>query len=291
MNFLDDFTKSRWGVFAILLISIGLGSSLSYACLCGMGYSLGNLETLLHSPSPSDGLALGWANACQQIGFFLFPWILLSKKLPKNDMNFGSNILLFFLPIFWVFLSSAFIEFSSVINAQFLAHFPTFENWSHQQEMANWKIQSAILGNTSFTGILAVFILMAIVPGILEELFFRSLLLRWQLLYQKPLFAILFNGFIFSAIHFQFEGFFARWILGSILAFVYHKSGKIWVSISVHIFNNAMSIVIYHVNSSQMAFSSDHWMHHPLAILASTVFFVGGWIAIYYLWRPKGISS
>jgi membrane protease YdiL (CAAX protease family) len=291
MNFLDDFTKSRWGVFAILFISIGLGSALSYACLYGMGYSMTELADIFHSPTPTDGLALGWANAFQQVGFFLFPWFLLTKNLPKNPQEMNASKLTFIFPILWIFLSASFIEFSSAVNAEILSLFPTFENWSHAQEMASWKIQSAILANTSAAGFLQIFMLMSIVPGILEELFFRSILLRWQLLYQKPIFAILLNGFIFSAIHFQFEGFFARWILGCVLAFVYHRSGKIWTSIFVHIFNNALSIVIYHVNSSKMTFSADHWMHHPLAICISTAFFVGGWFVLYYLWRPKGISS
>ena len=291
MNFLNDFTKSRWGVFAILFISIGLGSALSYACLYGMGYSMSELVDIFQAPTPADGLALGWANAFQQIGFFLFPWFLLAKNLPKNPPEINAPKLTFIFPILWIFLSAAFIEFSSTINAQILSLFPAFENWSHAQELASWKIQSAILANTSASGFVQIFILMAIAPGVLEELFFRSILLRWQLLYQKPIFAILLNGFIFSAIHFQFEGFLARWILGCVLAFVYHRSGKIWTSISVHIFNNALSIVIYHLNSSQMTFAADHWMHHPLAICISTAFFVGGWFVLYYLWRPKGISS
>ena len=60
--------------------------------------------------------------------------------------------------------------------------------------------------------------LIAIIPAVGEELFFRGVLqklfIKWT---TKKHFSILITAFLFSAIHMQFFGFFPRFILGALL--------------------------------------------------------------------------
>jgi membrane protease YdiL (CAAX protease family) len=294
MKALDFLTKTPTGKWAIIFIAFGFGISLSYTALLLFGYSTADLANIFDSPSAANGLALGWANAFQQLGMFGFSWLLLQNQfeLPnkKATSSFSWSITLC-IGLAWLLLSYGLIEFLGTINQMILGLSPEIANWAHSKELSSLKIQSALLSNNQGWGLFQVIFLVAIVPGILEELFFRSILLRWKLSKMKPIWAISLNGFIFSFIHFQFEGFLARWLLGIMLASIYWKSSKIWMSICMHIFNNALSIFLYMFAYQEMSFSQDHWIHHPIAILTSTLFFIGGWKAIAYLWRPKGIYS
>jgi membrane protease YdiL (CAAX protease family) len=259
-----------------------------------LGYSTAELANIFDSPSATDGLALGWANAFQQLGMFGFSWLLLQNQfepsIKKSPPTFPWFITLV-VCLFWLVLSYGLIEFLGTINQMILGLSPEIANWAHSKELSSLKIQSALLSNNQGWGLFQVIFLVAVVPGILEELFFRSILLKWKLSKMKPIWAISLNGFIFSFIHFQFEGFLARWLLGIMLAWVYWKSGKIWMSIAIHIFNNALSIFLYMFVYQEMSFNKEHWIHHPLAISGSILFFIAGWKAINYLWRPKGIYT
>lgn len=295
MNLKFTLGKTTGEKWIILFISIGLGIALSYIALLCQGYSLIQLESSFQNPSPHDGLALGWANAWQQVGIFGFSTWILSRFLPPIPLaHFQKKTYLFgaaFLTLIWLILSMGFIEWIGLINLKMMAWFPTLQNWAHLQEIKSLKIQTALLNNQGFTGLSQVIFLMSIVPGIFEELFFRSFILRWQLLNQKPIWAIAFNGLIFSFIHFQFEGFFARWILGMMLGYVYLKSGRIWVGILLHILNNLLGVLIYTQLTNQMSFSPDHWIYQTWVMIASGIIFIAGWKGIDYLWRPKGILS
>ena len=54
---------------------------------------------------------------------------------------------------------------------------------------------------------------------------------------------------IFSAIHVQFEGFFARMILGALLGYVFIWTRNLWIPIVIHLLNNSLQIImIYAMN-------------------------------------------
>ena len=89
-----------------------------------------------------------------------------------------------------------------------------------------------------------VFII-AMLPAIGEELCFRSVLQRIMIrLTRSPWAGILVTGFLFSLLHFQFEGFLPRMLLGIILGALYWYSGSIWTSILAHFFNNALQVLV-----------------------------------------------
>jgi membrane protease YdiL (CAAX protease family) len=294
MKALDFLAKTRTGKWAIIFIAFGLGISLSYVSLFAFGFNTTDLVNLFNSPTPSDGLALGWANALQQLGMFGFCWLLLKNQFNSSQTNNDArnpSVLTLIIGSSWLVLSYGLIEFLGILNQMMLGLNTDFQNWAHLREVSGLKIQTALLANNHGWPLVQVVFLMAVVPGIFEELFFRSILLRWKLSVMRPFWAIIINGFVFSFIHFQFEGFLARWLLGIMLGWIYWKTGKIWISIGMHIINNALSIFLYVFIYQEMNFSPDHWIHHPIAILTSTLFFIGGWKAINYLWRPKGISS
>jgi membrane protease YdiL (CAAX protease family) len=92
--------------------------------------------------------------------------------------------------------------------------------------------------------IVALFII-ALMPAIVEEVFFRgamqSIFMRW---FKIPWLVIFITGLIFSAIHFSWYGFIPRVALGMVLGYIFYYTGNLWYSIIAHFFNNALMVTI-----------------------------------------------
>lgn len=91
--------------------------------------------------------------------------------------------------------------------------------------------------------LISIFIV-ALLPAVFEEVFFRgalqNLLSRWL---KAPVWAIVITSVIFSAVHFSYDGFLPRTVLGFILGWLFYRTGNIWVNIAAHFINNAIGIV------------------------------------------------
>jgi membrane protease YdiL (CAAX protease family) len=89
-----------------------------------------------------------------------------------------------------------------------------------------------------------VILIGAIIPGIVEELFFRGVIqtqLQARLISHHN--AIFFSAFIFSVLHFQFYGLLPRMIMGLILGYMFYWSKNIWYPVLVHIVNNTIGVI------------------------------------------------
>jgi len=116
-------------------------------------------------------------------------------------------------------------------------------------------------------------IIIAILPGIGEELVFRGVLQK-QLgfIFRNKILAIWVAAFIFSAIHLQFEGFIPRMVLGVVLGYLYYWTGNLWVTMIAHAFNNGIQIVLIYVTGMDISqvdeTSSDQlqWWMIPISV-------------------------
>jgi len=96
----------------------------------------------------------------------------------------------------------------------------------------------------TFNDLLFNLLLIAILPAIAEEFFFRGVVQK--LVYEGTRnvhAAVWISAAIFSFMHFQFLGFLPRMFLGVVLGYLFAYSGSIWVSIVGHIFNNGSQVV------------------------------------------------
>lgn len=97
-------------------------------------------------------------------------------------------------------------------------------------------------------------ILIALIAGVGEELVFRGVL-QQQLMRRiaNPWVAMALSAAIFSAIHLQFEGFLARWLLGMVLGWLYWRSRNLWVPIVAHSFYNALQVLAQYAYKKEMS--------------------------------------
>jgi membrane protease YdiL (CAAX protease family) len=103
---------------------------------------------------------------------------------------------------------------------------------------------------TGFGDYLVALVVMALGPAIFEETFFRggmqNILQKWT---GRTWTAIIITSLVFSAIHFSWYGFLARFALGMVLGLLYHYSGSLWLSIAGHFLNNGLVVTIMYYMS------------------------------------------
>lgn len=92
--------------------------------------------------------------------------------------------------------------------------------------------------------LLANLVLIALLPAIGEELVFRGVI-QQQLMRRiaNPWVAIFVSAVVFSAMHFQFEGFLPRVLLGFLLGWLYWRTRNFWVPVVGHFFNNGFQVI------------------------------------------------
>lgn len=86
-------------------------------------------------------------------------------------------------------------------------------------------------------------LVIAFAPAIFEEVLFRGalqqLFIRW---FKHAGIAIVVTSILFSALHFSYYGFFARFALGLVLGYIFYYSKNIWFNILAHCLNNGIAV-------------------------------------------------
>lgn len=120
---------------------------------------------------------------------------------------------------------------------------PLPENLIRMEEETAKQLTAILKVKNVWDIVLNVFII-ALLPAIGEELFFRGALQRVVIhLTRNPWVGIVLTAVLFSALHFQFSGFLPRMFLGIVLGAFYWFSGSIYTSMIAHFANNAVQVI------------------------------------------------
>lgn len=133
--------------------------------------------------------------------------------------------------------------------------------WLRMMEQDTNEALKGLLQMDGWGELAANLLIIALLPALGEELLFRGIL-QQQLMRRttNPWVAIAWAALIFSFIHFQFEGFFSRALLGLLLGWLYWISGNFWVPVAAHFFNNGAQVVgqyLYGKNLSTVDLEQD----------------------------------
>lgn len=95
--------------------------------------------------------------------------------------------------------------------------------------------------------------LIAILPGVGEELLFRGIIQkeitnRWQ----NPHVAIWVTAFIFGVFHFQIVGLLPKMMIGLVLGYAYYYSGSLILPMIMHALNNGFATLGYYFAGNQI---------------------------------------
>lgn len=91
-------------------------------------------------------------------------------------------------------------------------------------------------------GVLILFL--AVLPGLCEEITFRGYIMRGMLNTRGPAVAIFLSAVFFGMMHFSLYRFLPTFGMGLILGFIAWRTRSLWLSILIHIINNALVVFV-----------------------------------------------
>ena len=237
------------GVVVGSLITIGLWMIMTGRPVLGMAQDIFN---------PKYYNAIMWMQAVSTLFMFFLPvyfFALICYRNPSKFIGFNTRIssrqLLIVLAILILTfpLSGALAELNKII--------PIPKAWEIKfkaMEASRAAQEAALININSFARYIMSMFIIALLPGIFEEVCFRgglqNILNRW---FKGPWIAIILTAFIFSIIHISYYGFLVRFALGVILGLVFYYSGSLWLSIIFHFLYNGVQVTALYVLNGQGA--------------------------------------
>lgn len=117
-----------------------------------------------------------------------------------------------------------------------------------EDTLRGWEENAAattalILDSSTIGGLIAEIIIVGILTGMAEEIFFRGGI--QSILYKSGCnvhIAIWGTAVVFSALHMQFFGFLPRLLLGAFFGYLLYWSGSLWPGIFAHALNNSLYV-------------------------------------------------
>jgi hypothetical protein len=127
-----------------------------------------------------------------------------------------------------------------------------FEDAIRSLEDAAEKTTTEFLSVNTIGGLILNLIIIALLPAIGEELFFRGVLFSlFKDWFKNAHWAVLITSILFSAAHLQFYGFLPRMLLGILFGYLLIWSGSIWIPILAHFVNNALAVSVFYFFSDR----------------------------------------
>lgn len=247
-----------WGQLGILLVFLGAGLILTAGIQLFIGFQL------IPSGTPPDKMAdamlkamllpenVTYARISQVLGQFtilflpavLYLLVCHGKNTFWLGFNKHINAAQVALGFFLIFLANIIANPLADITRELLKNMPGLNAMGLRMEAA-YTEQVQVLSNLkSWPEFFIAIIIMAFIPALFEEIFFRgtlqNLLERWL---KAPLLAVLVTSVIFSLIHMSVFLFLSRVVLGLVLGLMYQRSRNLWVNIIAHFLNNTVAVI------------------------------------------------
>jgi membrane protease YdiL (CAAX protease family) len=101
-------------------------------------------------------------------------------------------------------------------------------------------------------------LVIALLPAMFEEMFFRGALQQVMIGWTKNVFTGIFiTSVLFSAVHISYYGFLPRLFLGITLGYIFYYSKNIWLNILMHFLNNAIGVTQLYLLSQHGKLNAD----------------------------------
>ena len=208
------------------------------------------LTGLLGRISHKHDAILRIAMVIQDLLVFILPALLtalVSTKLPARllciDTKPRAIIVLWSLLTLVVSIPAmnAIIEWNQ--NLHLPAAMSGFETTMRQLESNAQAVTDSLMAGASVPSLIVSILIVGILAGFSEELFFRGAMQRIMSASRMNMHAVIWSvAFIFSLFHFQFFGFAPRLLLGAYFGYLLWWSRSIWIPVFVHMFNNSLVV-------------------------------------------------
>jgi membrane protease YdiL (CAAX protease family) len=193
----------------------------------------------------------GWATLGMAMCPLLY-WSIIEKRRVNDFFRHKTTsaltlILTAMVVFFFILPNSALTEWNAHLA------FPDFlkdlEIWAKGREESAKELTTFFTTFRSPGEFLFGFFVIAVLPGIGEELVFRGMLQpQLQRATSNIHVAICISAFLFSSLHMQFFGFVPRLCLGALFGYLYYWSGNLIVPMMAHFINNGFSVIMLYLH-------------------------------------------
>ncbi len=206
----------------------------------------------------------------------IFLWVYFGREGLKTAFCQKTNLSRLFFAVAAVVLAQPAIQWTVLDPESFSLPWSEWESELERVEARNARLLQGLLPHRLGLNLLVV----AFLPAIMEELFFRGLILK---LLQSVLgghSAVWLSALLFSALHFQAFGFVGRTLLGAMFGYMtVFSAGSLWPAVAAHFVNNAVYVAAAFFFGLSAAERTVSWA--PALVSAVAV------AAVFVFWRKK----
>jgi len=215
----------------------------------------------------------------------LFSWLKTGHRYAYLQLHKGISWQGVVLTTVIIAAAAPLMGYSLLVNQAM--ELPSFlsgmEEWMRTLEMQAAETTALFLQMDNIGALLFNILMIAVIPALGEELFFRGalqqLLQSWM---QRPHRAIWVAAIIFSFFHFQFYGFLPRMLIGVFLGYLFYWSGNLWYPILAHFIHNGAQVLLIYLGYMEIPEGIESPESIPLmSVLIGTLVLIGA----MYLYR------
>lgn len=232
-------------------ISPGMGIGL-LACIFILASIITSvIVTVLTTHMSNAGAAVRISIVLQDLIVFILPAIvtaMVMTRLPARFLDIDNSPRLRPALLAVISLFAAFPLLNFIVAWNESLHLPAqyagMEAQLRALEDAANSTFDGIMSSASVPSLILSVLIVGVLAGLSEELFFRGALQKLMMLTRvNPHVAIWVTAFIFSAVHFQFFGFVPRMLLGAYFGYLVWWTRCLWIPVIVHALNNSVVVV------------------------------------------------
>lgn len=239
------------------------------------------------------------AMAIQTIFLFVVPALFfayLCQEVPKDYLKIetSTNYTLLSFAILFIMVAQPLINSISYYNQQLILpeSMASLEQWMRATEDSALKSLNILFADKTIFGLIFNLLVLAIVAGLGEELFFRGCIQQiMKKIFVNRHAAIWITAIIFSAVHFQFYGFIPRVLLGALLGYLFMWSGNIWIPVIIHTLHNAINVVLTYLYYGSSEYEQMENMEFGQNALIIVISFVLSVVTLFMIYRSRIISK
>ena len=283
-------------LIAVTLFSVGMVGSVGI--LASKTFYGADWEQILEYISdPAQPGAMGPLKLLQlfnTLALFLIPAMIFSQIFSSKPEVF-LRLNRYSTPLILLLVSVLFIAFTPITD--FLAwindsiHLPSFLSSFEADMRSSAESQQLLIGQfiemNSVSDFLYNLVLLAIVPALGEEFFFRGIVQRLLIRNTKKVhLSVWVTGLAFGLMHQQFFAIIPLTILGALLGYIKEWTGSLWASILAHFVNNALIVFVAYFMNYNM--SDLEAISSPNLLILIPAFVATGAIIFYFIKQKTG---
>jgi len=208
--------------------------------------------------------ALAYAFCCYEK-----PWDSMQVKVFGKRADYGLFVLLYLITL-------PLIGYLAEIS-EYIPFFESLKEASRATEARTKEFALQLVSGKTFKDLMLALLVMAVLPAICEEVFFRGVVLNNLVKRNFGIhLSVWLSAILFSAIHIEFLGFLSRVLVGAVLGYAFVYSKSLWLPIVLHFLNNAILVVAYFILQEKILdddeFSIPHWIA-AICVIASVFLF------------------